>query len=410
MPDEGAVSMRRGVSRRRWFRTLGQAGLAAGLSASCAGRNEGAAGVTLGAADGWSIENGRVTTRLTRAFGLASPIVQAGMGFVALPELVAAVSNAGGLGILGVSPEPPLAIGNMAEATRRLTDRMFGVDLVHARTTLGDSCTDDHIAACVAARVPLVVFHWDVPSRDWVSRLRDAGARVWMQTGSTDVAARAVENGVDGVVAQGNESGGHVKSDHGRDALLALMRRSLPEPVLLLAAGGIADGGAIARVLAAGADGAWIGTRFLASDEAFAHPEYKQRIVQASGPDATVITTLFGPEWKGEPTRVLRNRVVREWLGREAQVPDPPLGPAVIGRTVLFPYSSRAPYDLPKFSAAVPTPDTTGDFDEMSLAAGTGVRAIKAIKPTARIVEELNAETIEALRSIEAVATIERGT
>jgi len=411
VPHEEGAPVRGRISRRQWFGTVGQVGVAAGVSASCIARQEpdGNDAVQGGARPkSWSIEDGRISTRLTRRLGLENPIVQAGMGFVALPELVAAVSNAGGLGILGVSPEPPPAIGNMADATRRLTSRPFGVDLVHARTTLGDSCTDEHIAACVAARVPLVVFHWDVPSRLWVSQLRDAGSRVWMQTGSTEVAEQAVQNGAEGVVAQGRESGGHVKSDHGRDALLALMRRSLPEDVLLLAAGGIVDGESIARALAAGADGAWIGTRFLASDEAFAHPEYKQRILQASGPDATVVTTLFGPEWKGEPTRVLRNRVVEEWRGREHEVPDPPPGPAVIGRTMLFPHSSRVPYDLPKFSAAVPTPDTTGDFDEMSLAAGTGVRAIKAIKPAARIVEELHAEAVETLQSISAVSEIER--
>jgi len=411
VPDEGVASGKGRISRRQWLGTVGQVGVAAGVSASCIGRPEPDGNDALRGGsrrEAWSIQDGRISTRLTRELGLDNPIVQAGMGFVALPELVAAVSNAGGMGILGVSPEPPPAIGNMVEATRRLTPRSFGVDLVHARTTLGDSCSDAHIAACVEARVPLVVFHWDVPSRAWVDQLRDAGSRVWMQTGSTEVAEQAVQNGVDGVVAQGRESGGHVKSDHGRDALLALMRRALPEDVLLLAAGGIADGGSVARALAAGADGAWIGTRFLASDEAFAHPEYKRRILQASGPDATVITTLFGPEWKGEPTRVLRNRVVEEWLGREHEVPDPPPGPAIIGRTTLFPHSSRVPYDLPKFSAAVPTPDTTGDFDEMSLAAGTGVRAIKEIRPAAQIVEELHAEAVEALQSISAVSEIER--
>jgi nitronate monooxygenase len=139
----------------------------------------------------------------------------------------------------------------------------------------------------------------------------------------------------------------------------------VPRSVIVLAAGGIADGRDVVRALARGADGVWVGTRLAASLESNAHDEYKRRLVAATG-QATAHTTLFGPEWPGQRIHVLRNRVVAEWAGRESEIPRPPPPPAVIGQTRLMPNSipGGAPYDMPKFSAMLPTPETTGDFED----------------------------------------------
>src|SRR5215510_4560483 len=104
------------------------------------------------------------STKLTEHYGLEYPFVGAGMGFVALPELVAAVSNAGGLGLLGVGPAPPPVMQQMIQKIKKLTARPFGVDLIHENTSFGPATTDAHIDACIAQEAKLVVFFWNLPS------------------------------------------------------------------------------------------------------------------------------------------------------------------------------------------------------------------------------------------------------
>src|SRR5262244_1842982 len=110
------------------------------------------------------------STRLTREYGLEFPFVSAGMGFIALPELVAAVSNAGGLGLLGVGPAPPAVMQQMIQRIKRLTGRPFGVDLIHENTSFSPATTNAHIDACIAEGVKLVVFFWNLPPKTWIKR------------------------------------------------------------------------------------------------------------------------------------------------------------------------------------------------------------------------------------------------
>ena len=216
-----------------------------------------------------------------------------------------------------------------------------------------------------------------------------AGAKVWFQTGLVEQALDATYAGVDGIIAQGSEAGGHVRATTRTIPTVENIRAAIPSSMLVLAAGGIADGRAAAEALAHGADGVWVGTRLVASVEANAHDEYKRRIVTAAGVDGT--HHAFGPEWPRQRMQVLRNRVVKEWAGREDQIPDPPPPPAIIGHTTLTPNSvpGGIPYDMPKFSAMVPTPETSGDFEEMCMPAGEGVRVIKRLQPAAEIMVEM---------------------
>lgn len=319
-------------------------------------------------------------------YGIDVPVIGAGMAFVALPRLAAAVSNAGGLGVLGASPLPPPHLARMVRQMRTLTRRPFGVNLINARGFPGSLVpftTGIHVAICARERVPVVWFHWDLPPRRWIERLHRAGTRVWMQVGSVDEANRAIELGVDAVIAQGANAGGHSKAT---ESLADLLPRvvAAAQWVPVLAAGGIATGEDVARAIGEGAAGVVVGTRLVASTEAYAHPEYKRRIVASDGTD-TVKTTLFGPEWPRAPLRVLRNRVVDEWAGREEQISFPPPRPLLIGRTKF----AGVPYPMSKFSAMLPTPDTRGDFEEMALAAGGAAAHVDEILPAATIIRGL---------------------
>ena len=322
-------------------------------------------------------------SRFTAQYDLDVPFVSAGMGFYAVTTLVAAVSNAGGLGVLGVAPEPASRLREMIHTVKALTARPFGVDFIVVDTAFGPATTAEHIEVCLAERVPVVVFFWQVPPGHWVEQLQAAGTRVWMQVGSVPEARAAVGAGMDALVVQGQEAGGHNKSSASALTLVPAVADAIA-PVPVVAAGGIADGRGVAAALALGADAVWIGTRLVASQEAYAHAEHKRRIVAATVAD-TVRTAIFGPEWPDAPMRVLRNRVAREWTGRDDKTPPQPEPPQSIGRTILLGQA----YAMPQFSAVLPTPDTTGEFDEMCLAAGESAGLVPDLKPAGQIVRDM---------------------
>ena len=348
--------------------------------------------------DGSARRHPSLQTRLTREYGVRYPFVSAGMGFVSYPPLVTAVCNAGGIGVLGNAVEPPPSTQALIRMIGQGTSGLFGVDLLHDTTAFGPATTDAHIEVCAAERVKLVVFHMNVPPRRWVDQLHAGGCRVWQQVASVEQAVEAAALGIDAVIAQGRQAGGHNRSVVRTMPLLRRVIRAV-RPVMVLASGGIANGADVAEALAAGAEGVWVGTRMVASTEAFAHADYKRRLLGAHG-RATAVTTAFGPEYPNVPYRVLRTDLVRKVEGREDQIPPPQPGDVPIGETVLFPFTLRVPYTMPPFSAIVPTPDTTGKFDLMGFPAGEdSVRKIKEVRPAAEIIAEMMAEAEEILRA-----------
>ena len=379
--------------RRRLLALLGASGAFTALRARADARGQGGSG-----RDEAARRRVPLQTRLTREYGVRHPFVSAGMGFVSYPPLVVAVCNAGGIGVLGNAVEPPPSTEALVRMIAQQTSGLFGVDLLHDTTAFGPATTDAHIDVCVAERVRLVVFHMNVPPRAWIDRLHAAGCRVWQQAASVEQALEAAAAGVDAVIAQGRQAGGHNRSIVRTMPLLRRTVRAV-RPLMVLASGGIATGADVAEALAAGADGVWVGTRMVASAEAFAHPDYKNRLLGAHG-RATAVTTAFGPEYPGVPYRVLRTDLVRQVAGHEDRIPPPGPGDPPIGETVLFPFTLRVPYPMPPFSAVVPTPDTTGRFDLMGFPAGEdSVRKIKAVKPAAEIIAEMMAEAEEILRA-----------
>ncbi len=322
-----------------------------------------------------------VHTRLSRELGLRVPLASAGMAFVALPDLAAAVSNAGALGVYGVGSEPPPVFARRIAEIKEQTCGPFGVDFIVATTPLGAFTTQEHINIAAAARVPVVVFHWNLPTRAWVRQLRAAGCQVWAQTGDVQVALQAVALGVDGIVAQGRSAGGHNRnSTIPTWRLVDRMRHALPREIFILAAGGVADGESLVRAIRAGADGGWAGTVFAAAAESYAHPQYKARLVAAQSAEATQFTTVFGPEFPGAQQRVLRNRATRQ---------PGSTTPPTIGTTLLFPGVLDTPYTMPKHSAIVPTRDTRGDLEEMDMPAGSqSVSAVRRVRSVDDIVDD----------------------
>jgi NAD(P)H-dependent flavin oxidoreductase YrpB (nitropropane dioxygenase family) len=327
-----------------------------------------------------------VRTDFTQRLGVELPIVQAPMGGASAPQLAAAVSNAGGFGMLALSWHPPEAARAAIRETRELTDRPFGVNLVLAFPQA------ERLAACLAEKVAAVSFFWGDPAGH-VGACHAAGAAVFSTVGSAAQARAAVAAGVDVVVAQGWEAGGHVL---GEVATLPLTRAVVEAvaPTPVLAAGGIADGRGLAAVLVLGAAGAWIGTRFLATPEAGIHPDYQARLLAAVETD-TVHTRLFDGGWPDAPHRVLRNSTFKAWeaAGRPASGARPGEGQAVA-------QSARGP--IPRYASVTAGSDAAGDIEALSLWSGQGVAQLAKVRPAAEVVAEIARDARAALTALAA--------
>lgn len=238
---------------------------------------------------------------------------------------------------------------------------------------------------------PYVSFFWGDPA-PYVERAHQAGAVVLHTVGGAEEARRAVGAGVDVVVAQGWEAGGHVWGDTATLPLVpAVVDAVHPTPVI--AAGGIADGRGVVAALALGAGAAWIGTRFLASREAAVHPVYRQRVLGASETD-TVYSHLFDIGWPDAPHRVLRNSTVRlwEWAGR------PPRGKRPGEAEIVAWTADGRP--IVRYADVIPLPGMSGDVEALALYAGQSVGLVREEEPAAEIVRKLADEAALVLERV----------
>lgn len=312
-------------------------------------------------------------TPLCDLLGCRYPLILAGMGGVARSGLVAAVAEAGGFGFLGMVREPPERIRDEVERVRARTDRPFGVNLIPAATPA--PLLERQIETCIALAVPVAGLFWTVRP-EIIARLREAGILVVHQVGSAAEGQQAVWAGAEVLIAQGIEAGGHVRARQPLARVLAEVLAVARVPVA--AAGGIADGEDVARVLAQGAQGAVLGTALLATEESFAHDYHKRRLVEAKDTD-TVLTESFWINWPPHaPVRVLHNSVTRGEHGDAFAA----------GRTVIGEEEGRPIY---LFSTDSPLKSMTGDFEAMALYAGKGVGRIHAVEPAARCIERIAA-------------------
>ena len=327
-----------------------------------------------------------LNTPICALLGCDVPVVLAGMGGVARSELVAAVSTAGGFGFLGMVRESPELIRSEIARVRAATARNFGVNLVPAATA--PDLIEAELDAVIAERIAAVSLFWDLRP-DIVRRLRASGCLVLCQVGSVQEAKEAALAGAQIVIAQGFEAGGHVR---GRIKLRDLVPDIVAHVDLpVLAAGGIVDGRGLVAALGWGAQGAVIGTGFLATQESFAHDYHKRRIVAAEHGE-TIHTDAFHLNWpRGAMVRVLPNSVTRGERGN----------PFAAERQIIGQEEVRPIY---LFSTDSPLRDMTGDFEAMALYAGEGAGLIDSIPSAA---ERLHTIVDEAMAILGITAGLE---
>lgn len=246
-------------------------------------------------------------TKLTELLKVDHPIMLAGMGGVSYAELCAAMCNAGGYGVLGMAGTGPEFIKGQMKRVRELTDKPFGVDLLAASPESLEESVDviikggaDSFVAGLGVPMPIM------------KRLKDAGVKVMVVGGAVKHAVKAEQAGCDAVILQGGEGGGHTGLV-GTMPLVAQAVDAVKIPVI--AAGGIYDGRGLAAALALGACGVWMGTRFIASEEAHAANMYKQAIIGAGDTDTTRTRC-----YSGKPMRCRTNEYINDWETRPEDI------------------------------------------------------------------------------------------
>ena len=266
-------------------------------------------------------------TRITELLGIDRPIISAPMVRMSGGRLAAAVSSAGGLGTFGcanaLKNTDPEYIREQIAYIRSQTDNPFGVGF----QTQHIAAAPENFDTVLEEEVPVILFSFADP-RPWLGRAKESGAKTVCQVQTVEDARIAVAGGADVVAAQGNESGGHT----GVMNLIPFIVRLVEEfpDVPIIAAGGISNGRSLAAVLAAGADGAWMGTAFVAVVENDERPDSHKELIVRSDGDDTIYTQVFdilfhaayggGPWQKGIAARVFNNRLAQEWHGRENEL------------------------------------------------------------------------------------------
>jgi len=251
-------------------------------------------------------------TKLCDLLGVTHPVMLAGMGGVSYAELAAAVSNAGGYGVLGMAGREPDFIRDQMRLVRKLTDKPFGVDLLAASPESLTASVDVIIAEGASSFVAGLGVPMPI-----LEKLKKAGLKVMVVCGAVKHAVKAEQAGCDAVICQGGEGGGHTGLV-GTMPLVAQAVEAVKIPVV--AAGGLYDGRGLAAALSLGAVGVWMGTRFIASVEAHAGEMYRQTIVEASDED-TVRTRCYS----GKPMRVKKNPYVEDWESRPGDIQPFPM-------------------------------------------------------------------------------------
>jgi len=307
-------------------------------------------------------------TAICDLFGIEHPIIQGGMAWAGTAELVSAVSNAGGLGIIGTGNYEPDWVRQQIHLTRQRTSKPFGVNIL-----LTSPFAKQIIEVVLEEKVAVVTTGIGSPET-YIPQLKQAGIKVMPVVSSVALARRLERAGADAIVAEGMESGGHI----GETTTLVLVPQvadSVQIPVV--AAGGIADGRGLAAALALGAQGVQMGTRFICSDECIAHPKYKEKILKAS--DQSTVVTGRSTE---RPTRCLQNKLTRQFLALEK--------------------AGTTKEELDLFGRGrVRLGVIEGDIDEGSLLSGQIAGLIKEIKPVKVIIEGMVAEAEVIIKNAE---------
>jgi nitronate monooxygenase len=306
---------------------------------------------------------------LRECLGIEAPVLQAPIGSASGPALVAAVSNAGALGMLAGTWRGVDELRHAIRQIRASTARSFAVNLgVHATPA-------EKVDLCIKEDVPVISLFWG-DGRQYFERIKSEGVKMIATIGTASEAREAAEAGADVIIAQGFEAGGHVWGRIITSELLPQVVETV-EKVPVVAAGGIGDGRTMARAFALGANGVCLGTRFLVAAESLAHPEYQRLVINAAEAD-TVYGNIFDVGWPNAPHRVLRNSTVNDFLRSGRKTGE--------GEIVAHKPDGT---DIPRYSSRLPVRGMTGNIESMALYAGQSVGCCRKVQLAAEIIREL---------------------
>ncbi|NTW05445.1 MAG: enoyl-[acyl-carrier-protein] reductase FabK [Peptococcaceae bacterium] len=297
-----------------------------------------------------------IHTRICDLLNIKYPILQGGMAWVSSAELVAAVSEAGGLGIIGSGQAPGQWVREQVRMAKRLTNKPFGVNVM-----LLSPYVDEVMEIILEEKVAVVTTGAGNPGK-YVPSLQEAGIRVIPVVPSVALAKRLVRSGVDALIAEGTESGGHI----GELTTMVLVPQIVDAvDVPVIAAGGIADGRGFMAALALGASGVQMGTRFMCAEECTVHDKVKQMVLKAKDRDAIVTGRSTG-----HPVRILQNKLAKRFIEAEA--------------------SGFSPEEIEKLGiGALRLAMVDGDIEMGSVMAGQAASMVKRIQPAREIIEEV---------------------
>ena len=308
----------------------------------------------------------RIKTPLCALLDIEFPIFQGGMAWLATGELAAAVSSAGGLGIIGAGNAPPEIVKQEIQKVRNTTSKPFGVNVYYMSPFV-----DEIIDLVIQERVPVITTGAGNPGKH-IPRLKEAGIKVFPVIASVALARRLERLGVDGLIAEGMECGGHV----GEITTMALVPQVVAAVnIPVIAAGGIATGRGLAASLALGAVGVQIGTRFICATECTVHENYKKAVIKAKDRD----TVLTG--FPGHYARVLNNKLARQFKEMERTGVDP---------------SDMEKLGAGKLRAAA----VEGDIENGSVMMGQSAALVDRVMPAREIILEIVQEAESVLKNI----------
>lgn len=295
-------------------------------------------------------------TRISELLNIKYPIVQGGMAWIATAELAAAVSNAGGLGLIAAGNAPADIVQKEIIKAKKLTNNPFGVNVM-----LLSPYVEDVMEVIYKEKIPVVTTGAGNPGK-YLDKLKSIGTKVLPVVPSVALAKRMEKSGADAVIVEGTEAGGHI----GELTTMALVPQVVDVvKIPVIAAGGIADGRGFLAALSLGAEGVQIGTRFVCSSEATVHKKYKNMVLKAKDRDAIVTGRITG-----HPVRTLKNKLAKEFLRLEKE--------------------GASPEEIEKLGAGtLRLAVVEGDVDNGSVMAGQIAAMIKDIKPCSEIIEDI---------------------
>lgn len=308
-----------------------------------------------------------IKTRISEILGITYPLLQGGMAWIATGRLAGAVSEAGGLGIIGAGAADSQWLKKEIDTARSITSKPFGVNLI-----LLSPHIDENIELVIREKVSVITTGAGNPGK-YLPRLKEAGVKVIPVVASVALAKRLARQGADAVIAEGMESGGHIGAMTTM-CLVPMVVDAVDIPVI--AAGGIADGRGFAAALALGAEGVQIGTRFICAEECPAHPRYKEKVIKAGDRD----TVACGVS-TGHPVRAIYNQFIKDYLNREKE--------------------GVSPKELEELGAGkYPAAALNGDVDNGTILAGQVVGLVTKEQPAADIVHEIMSEAESVIKGL----------